>query len=252
MGLGYQARSSWTRSYKIGCCSASSSDTTIQEHTLMATFAPQLNDVPVPDWTRISHPTTQPEADKSKGLTLSAVGEGITGVTNLAETATEDYLKEKVRAGVDTLRDSTTLAYENVRNAQKTGEAPDPRAAATAGFTGKLASDTPDIPENLQAGLDKATTLALAKSQGKANDTLYTGALNSMAKQLRAQYPGHIDFIDEQISKISGVHPANAYMQNLLTDINRASTGQDQFQKMVMQKAEANMGDPEVQKWLIA
>jgi len=52
------------------------------------------------------------------------------------ETGVEDYLKEKVRAGVDTLRDTTTLAYEDIRKSQVQGTAPDPQAAKTAGFTG--------------------------------------------------------------------------------------------------------------------
>src|SRR5882762_10716698 len=218
----------------------------------MVTFAPELQNMPIPDWTKTSHPTSQPESDKSKGIALSTIGEGIQGAATIAETGAEDYLKEKVRAGVETLRDTTTLAYEDIRKSQVQGTAPDPQAAKTAGFTGKLTSDGPDIPDGLQSGLDKATTLSLAKAQGKANDTLYTGALNAMAKQLRSQYPGHRDFTDEQISRISGINPANAYMQNLLVDINRAGQGQDQFQKMILEKAGSNMGDPAVQKWVLA
>src|SRR5258707_2375647 len=48
--------------------------------------------------------------------------------------------------------------------------------------------------------------------------------LNSLAKQLRAQYPGYKDYIDEQIKAVSGVDPANAVMRNLLEDINRNAT----------------------------
>lgn len=219
----------------------------------MVTFAPELTNMPVPDWSNNSRPITQPEADRSKGLTLSAIGEGIEGTAKLAENTMEDYLKEKVHAGVDALRDSTTLAYEDIRKSQVTGQAPDPNAVRTAGFNGSLsAPGTTDIPSALQAGLDKASTLALAKSQGRANDTLYTGALNSLAKELRAQYPGHRDFIDEQISRISGINPANAYMQNLLVDINRAGGKEDAFQKMLLSKVSENYGNPEVQKWLVA
>src|SRR5260370_24077842 len=107
----------------------------------MTTFAPQLPNMPIPDWSSNSRAASQPEADKSKGLMLSTIGEGIEGVAKLAETGMEDYLKEKVHAGVDALRDTTTLAYEDVRKAQQQGTAPDPQAARTAGFTGKLASD---------------------------------------------------------------------------------------------------------------
>ena len=84
----------------------------------MATFAPELQNMPIPDWTKTSHPTSQPESDKSKGIALSTIGEGIQGAATIAETGVEDYLKEKVRAGVDTLRDTTTLAYEDIRKSQ--------------------------------------------------------------------------------------------------------------------------------------
>lgn len=219
----------------------------------MATFAPELQPVNIPDWTNNSKPISQPEPDRSKGLALSAAASGIEDTTNVAEKITEQYLHEKVSAGVDALRDTTTAAYENIRNSQVTGQAPDPKAIRTAGFNGSLtAPGTTDIPDALQAGLDKATSLGLAKSQGKANDTLYTAALNSLSKELRSQYPGHKDFIDEQIAKISGVNPANAYMSNLLIDINRGGAKEDIFQKQVMAKAAENMGDPAVQKWWLA
>jgi len=46
--------------------------------------------------------------------------------------------------------------------------------------------------------------------------------LNALAKRLRSQYPGSVDFIDgSDIIKFSGVDPANAFYQNLLQDINR-------------------------------
>lgn len=216
-------------------------------------FNPSIPDITPPDWTRVSQPISQPEADKSKGILLAGAGETITDTARLGENIEENYLKEKVHAGVDALRDTTTAAYESIRRAQIAGVPPDPRAVKTAGFTGTLAgNNTPELPEALQAGLDKATTLALAKSQGRGNDTLYTGALNALSKQLRQEYPGHVDFIDEQIARISGKNPANAYMDNLLTDINRAGTGQDVFQKMLVQKVSENYGNPEVQKWWLA
>ena len=223
----------------------------------MATFAPDIPAIQAPDWTNVTKPVTQPEADKSKGLALDTAGTAVTGAASLAETTMESYLKDKVSAGVDAVRDTTTAAYESIRRAQLAGVPPDPRAVGVAGFTGSLSQGNPDVPEALQSGLDKATSLALAKSQGRGNDTLYTGALNALTKQLRAQYPGHRDFIDEQISKVSGINPANAYMSNLLTDINKASSAsgkQDPITTHILSLAanERNAGNPEVQNWLLA
>lgn len=220
----------------------------------MAIFNPQVQDINTPDWTKTSHPISQPEADKSKGIMLSTVGNALEGGVKIAEDTMQDYLKEKVSAGVDALRDTSILAYQDIRSSQITGQPPDPAAVKTAGFKGTLVKEAnSDVPDDLQSGLDRAQNIALAKAQrGSANDTLYTANLYALTKQLRAEYPGHRDFIDQQIAKISGKNPANAFMDNLLADINRSSTGQDVFQKMVMTKAAANMGDAEVQKWLIA
>jgi hypothetical protein len=219
----------------------------------MAGFAPELQPINPPDWTNVTRPISQPLADESKGIALKTIGEGISGAVNTVETGVEDFLKDRVRSGVEAIRDTTTLAYQNIRNAQVTGQNPNPQAVQTAGFNGSLVPPgTTEIPEALQSGLDRAGRLAAAKAQGKANDTLYTAALNSMSKELRSQFPGHRDFIDEQISRISGINPANAYMQNLLTDINRNSVQSDNFQKQVISLASKHLGDPEVQKWWVA
>lgn len=220
----------------------------------MASFNPQVQPQNAPDWTNVTKPVSPLDADKSKGITLSTIGTGIEEGTKLAESTAEDYLKEKVSAGVDALRDTSLLAYQNIRDSQTSGQPLDPAALKTAGFDGSLLKGgNTNIPQDLQAGLDRAENIGLAKSQrGAANDTLYTSQLYALTKQLRSEYPGHKDFIDQQISRISGKNPANAYMDNLLYDINRASTGQDTFQKQILAGAKENMGDPAVQKWWLA
>lgn len=225
----------------------------------MALFNPQVQDTNTPDWTNVTRPTSQAESDKSKGIALSTIAGGLETGAKLAESTFQDYVKDKVSAGVDALRDTSIAAYANIRGAQVTGTQPAVEAVQTAGFGSKvgkpqsLLSADANLPEGLEAGLDKAENIGLAKTQrGGANDTLYTAALYSLTKQLRAEYPGHKDFIDEQIAKISGKNPANAFMANLMTDINHAATGQDTFQKQILTKAAANMGDAAVQKWYLA
>src|SRR3974390_2681893 len=152
---------------------------------------PQANS-DMPDWLNRPKPVSQPEADKSKGIMLSTIGEGIEGTAKIAENTFEDWMKDHVRAGVESIRDTNIAAFEDIRKGQETGQPVDANAANLAGFKGTLAqNDGKGIPANLSTGLDKASQLGLAKAQGKANDTLYTGAIYSLAKQLRAQFPGH-------------------------------------------------------------
>lgn len=221
----------------------------------MVIFNPQLPQTPAREYTNVSRPISDIPADKSTALAISTATEALESGVKIAETAQQDVIKEKTRAGVEALQSATTAAYENVRSAQIKGQQPDPQAANVAGLT-LLQKAGNNVPEALQSGLDRAEDLALARSQGtlKANDTLYTGALNSLAKQLRAEYPGHKDFIDEQISRISGKNPANAYMDNLLTDISRLATGTDSIEKKIVSQAfqNQNFGDPAVFKALKA
>jgi hypothetical protein len=224
----------------------------------MATFAPELQSQDVPNYIRLAgEPITQPippEPDKSKGLFLSTVGEGIQGGTEIAENLQQQNIKEKVRAGVDALRDTTSLQYEMIRNAQMTGQPLPQEALKAAGFSSSLLGQVgADVPPGLQAGIDKASDIGMALAQGgssRANDTLYTGALNSLAKQLRNEYPGHKDFIDEQIGRISGKNPANAYMDNLLQDINRNAAAGNQNRNKLLTQAYELMKDapgPDIQ-----
>lgn len=226
----------------------------------MAIFNPEIPDIKLradPNWTGVSHPIQDIPvvSDKSKALGIETAATGIEGATKLAESTQEDIIKEKTRAGVETLRDVSTAAYESIRNSMVTGKTPDPNAMRTAGFTGTLMGASEDVPAGLEAGLDRAGEIgtALAQNTGnKNNKTLYDGALNSLAKELRSQYPGHKDFIDEQISKISGKNPANAYMDNLLQDINRLAGNKDTIEQKTIQKAFDNYGDHDVQQALRA
>ncbi len=214
---------------------------------MCAVFNPQVQPTNDPDWTRISHPISDIAADKSTALAIEGTAQALESATTIAETTDKDIIKEKARAGVETLQRGTTLAYEDIRNAQLTGQQPSDLSQKTAGFTLAQAGYQ-EVPGTLQAGLDRAGDIATARAQGapKANDTLYTGALNSLVKQLRNEFPGHKDFIDEQISKISGKNPANAYMDNLLQDINRNATAKDTFDQKLLSKAYENMGAPDV------
>lgn len=187
----------------------------------MAIFNPQVPDSPIPNWEKSSQPISQPEADKSTGLTLATIGQGLDEAVGIADTAVKGFLKEKVETGVNATRDAHTQSLIMARNTQISG-IPQPDNTL-------VPAEGPAIPPGLQAGVQRAQALGEAQAQnggtlGKANDTLYTGALAAQAKQLRSQYPGYKDYIDEQIKSVSGMDPANAFYKNLLQDINTAST----------------------------
>jgi hypothetical protein len=183
----------------------------------MATFAPQLQPMGAPDWTREAKPISDIVPDKSAGLTLAAAGEALDSGASLIDTTAKNYLKDKAETGVNNLRDAQTEALVATRNMQIT------QGGDTSAPTSLMPDTGPAVPQGVQNGVAKLNQLSAAQAQGggKINDTLYTGAVNALAKQMRAQYPGYKDYIDEQIKKVSGIDPANAFMKNLMEDINR-------------------------------
>jgi hypothetical protein len=182
----------------------------------MAIFNPQVPAANVndPNWDRQSRPISDIPADKSASIAIGGVTDVLGSATKAIDTDIKESAHLDVQAGVNNLRDAATDALKGIRNAQ----------IASADQSLLPATDAPDAPQSLQNGLDRAKSIGTAIAQNggsKINDTLYTGALSSLAKTLRAQYPGYRDYIDEQIQSVSGVNPANAFMKNLMEDINR-------------------------------
>lgn len=182
----------------------------------MVIFNPQVPGASVndPNWDRQSRPISDVAYDKSSAMAISGAADILSSVVKVVDTDIKESARKDVQTGVDNLRDSYTDALKGIRNAQ----------VASSDQTLLPDSTAPDAPQSLQNGLERAKSIgtALAQNGGnKINDTLYTGALNGLAKQLRAQYPGYRDYIDEQIQSVSGVNPANAFMRNLMEDINR-------------------------------
>lgn len=85
-------------------------------------------------------------------------------------------------------------------------------------------------PQNVAELKALPNTLSLldsAKANGKLSPTAYYGRLMSIASDLRSRYPvGYREYIDQQISKITGVDPANAYIHSIMGDINSFVTNQ--------------------------
>lgn len=167
----------------------------------------------------------------------SALSEGIKGIGN--------FIGQAAEAGDKLVKQSAQQAAENIFRPEV-----DDEAARLAGvdFSMKLNADTvaaSDSTNGLQAnatvsGLKEGginmppalqqlpKTLGVldgARANGHLSETAYHGRLMSLAKDLRSQYPvGYREYIDAQISKVTGVDPANAYMKSIIGDIN-ASAG---------------------------
>lgn len=178
-----------------------------------------------PNYFKYSEPISQPKADTSTGIALATAGEGIEGATKLADQTTKDVIKQDVYNKVDAERDAFTGALNTVRDSVI------PAPVQTGSGSTALSLTNPDpsatVPSAVSVGLNRVDAVQAALVNGKINDTYYTQRLNSIAKDMRTQYPGYREYIDQRISEATGVNPANAYINNLMQDINRQSTKKD-------------------------
>jgi hypothetical protein len=206
----------------------------------MAVFNPQepTND---PNYLQYSHGISGGYGvDKSKGIALETVGTGIEGAVSIADTGVKDYLKDKVRGTVEKERTDYTNYLETLKQVAQTNTIP----GAGDGDSLMDANASMDVPDGLQAGLDRSSKYGAASATGnKINDTLYTARLASEASGLRSTWSGYKDYIDEQFHKYSGMDPANAYYKNLMQDINTLAAKTDKSGAQAIINGAVTAGD---------
>jgi hypothetical protein len=181
---------------------------------------PQGND-DMPSYLRgYSEPISNVEANKSSGIALNTLGTAIEGGASLVSDVAKEWVSKDVRDTVEPIRNDFTHQLELARDAQTSGA---------------------DLPTAVNTGLDKVDALHSALANGKINDTYYDLNLKSAVTNLRAKYPGYVDLIDQRVSAITGVNPANAYVNNLMQDLNRQVSAKKTEQDKVLDIARKAM-----------
>ena len=66
------------------------------------------------------------------------------------------------------------------------------------------------LPPDIKRGQDYITRLTKGRQNGSLKDSHYYGQLNAVVKGLKSKYPGYGPEIDNAVSSITGVTPANA------------------------------------------
>lgn len=200
---------------------------------MCAVFNPQIDPTRDPNFFKYSDSISQPKADDSTGIALKTVGEGIEGGFKLADTVVKDVIKSDVYEQVDKERKDFSTALTNTRNY---GNPAGPNTPTGADPSNTIGEGTPGGPVDLFAGqkgsvpsvisssLRQAATVQAGLDGNKISQTTYYQRLDDIAVRTRAAYPGWRDYIDQQISHITGVTPANAYVDSIIQDINRQST----------------------------
>lgn len=177
-----------------------------------------------------------PDANLSAGIALKGLGSLFEESTNVADLLVKQDIANQVYAKVDTQRDAFTSAMQTTRAAQMS-----PRQTMGADTDLIGPPDPNNVPGPIQSLPGKLAILANAGQNNKINERDLYAKYMDIAKQLRTQYPGYRAEIDSEISKVTGVDPANAYLSSLISDINAAGTlAKTEREKTVSQIREMN------------
>jgi hypothetical protein len=89
-------------------------------------------------------------------------------------------------------------------------------------------------PEEINRAEKNLKRLYNANSRGALSDTAFAARADAVARQLRARYPGHRDYIDQRISNVTGVRPANAIVRGLMEQASaqRSAAGQGEKDRL--------------------
>lgn len=201
----------------------------------MAEFNPQFQS-PDQSFLGWSKPTGMPLADKSGAIATEALGKGIEGAVSLADTAVKGVIHDQLYQKIDKERDDFSDALTTVKNMAQGGNPLDANAQAS---NMDLMPDKPAAPpQAVNSGLTRIQNLQSAYNGNKLSETMYYQRLNSIAKDMRATYPGYRDYIDQEVSKITGGNPANEYLRSIIHDINTGAANQnkeyDYYEKQII------------------
>lgn len=197
----------------------------------MSIFNPDVPDKGMPNFFKYSDSISQPKADESKGIALKTIGQGIEGGAELADSVVKEVIKTDVYDRVDAERTKFRTALSN---ADKYGDANGPQTPAGNDPANTIVEGTPGPPVDIMAGrnlsvpnaitrgLGRIATNEAANEQGKVSATQYHENLYTIAKDLRQTYVPYREFIDREISKITGINPANQLIDDYITNINSA------------------------------
>ena len=172
-----------------------------------------------PNYFKYSEPIKDIKPDTGTGLALQTAGEAISGTASLVDEGIKGSINDTIVKDTDKARQDYARQLEGI----KASLIPAPAQPASGGSVGSL-TDTPQqvpVPAAVDSAIGKAQALQSALEGGKINDTYYHQRLWDIQKTVRSQYPGYRDYIDQKISQATGVQPANAYVNDLMQDINR-------------------------------
>lgn len=211
----------------------------------MAPLNPTPQPVQDPNYIYWSREIQQPEADKSGQYSWTGAGQALEIGAKGADLAIKQGIASGMEKDLRPVEEQFTNNLQGYYN-QLTGTpgAGQPQAGQSiGGSAGGTGVDAQTMPQDLKKLPDQLDALASRRANGNLSNTYYVGQLYQIAKDYRDRFdsPGYHEFIDEQFHRITGIRPANAQIQSLLSDINSYVSQKDTLTNKVL--SELSTGD---------
>lgn len=187
----------------------------------MPVFNPNIPEKGDPNYLGYTKGVTQPEANKSLGYLFSGVGNALESAAKGTETVVKSIIDDRARAAED-IRDEFTAALDKTKKIV-TGQLNPQAPAPTAGTNTLTPTQSQEPPPQVKQSLAMIANIQNGYENGARNnsETFYDMRLSAIAKQLRNDFPGWRDYVDERISQITGRNPANHLIHDYLQDIHK-------------------------------
>lgn len=216
----------------------------------MAKFNPDIPDVNPPSYLNMSRPIESYSGDLTSGTALKGLGDLLGNAVKGADEVIQTTIERGLYNAIDTQREAQTGALEQVAGispANRVGDIQPTLSPAEGGPNGSpniIPGATAPVPAVLQ-GIDQAVSNIQSGLTGKpALQTYYTGRLDLISKDYRAQYPGYREIIDKKVAEITGINPANEYLKELFTGIQSTLSKGQQEKETALKEIASNAGIP--------
>lgn len=179
----------------------------------MATFNPQISNVS----TQVGGGEGKSRVDTSGGIAgaiTNTIGTGLEafqGLIKASEQRTVLNIEREARDEIDQLR--TEFGVDSATDIET-----------------DIDNDVQPLPDQIQRQGKQLKNLTEAYRRGTLSASNYTARLQSVVRQLRANYPAYRDNIDQIVARETGIVPANTLISQLRQEASAASRGTNKLE----------------------
>lgn len=166
--------------------------------------SPRLNAYPI---------EARPPVDASTATGVKEAGGLADAALKLTDNVIKQHISNTLQTGLSSIRDNYVSAQ-----AAALGNNP------AQGQSLQPPQDKTNLPGPVQLVQSRLRALQAGYQQGVFSDSAYYGKLDSYVKQIKAQFPGYSQNIDEDVRQVVGTTPANALRAAQQQQLNKINT----------------------------